>query len=75
MNRDQSPAKARRLVFMLSGAIDALIGAGVLLLGFGFLPVEIALDSLPSWLLILIGAIMFVAGVWVAVYNFSRLEE
>jgi hypothetical protein len=72
---DMSPGKIRRLVFILSGATDALIGAAILLLGFGFLPVEIVPPDVPGWVLILIGAIMFVAGVWVAVYNFSRLEE
>ncbi len=70
-----SPGKIRRLIYILSGATDALIGAAILIVGFGFLPVDIATPGVPSWLIVLIGAIMFVAGVWVAVYNFSRLEE
>lgn len=60
---------------MISGVTDALIGAVILLIGFGFLPVDIADYGIPSWLVILVGGFMFIMGAWVAVYNFSRLDE
>jgi hypothetical protein len=60
---------------MLSGATDALIGAVILLIGFGLLPVDIADYGLPAWLVILVGAIMFIIGAWMAAYNYSRLDE
>jgi len=52
-----------------------LIGAVILLIGFGFLPLDIADYGLPGWLVILVGAFMFIIGAWIAAYNYSRLEE
>lgn len=65
------PNKSKRLVLMLSGGIDALIGAFLLLLGFELLPITIA----QNWLAILLGAAMFIVGAGTFAYNFSRLEE
>jgi hypothetical protein len=73
--KDNLPNKNKRIVFILTGATDALIGAVILLIGFGLLPVDIASYGLPSWLVILVGAIMFIIGAWMAAYNYSRLDE
>jgi hypothetical protein len=69
------PGKIRRFIFILSGATDALIGAGILLVGLGWVPIDFGTGGPPTWALILIGAVMFIAGVWMAAYNFSRWEE
>ncbi|HEX6269022.1 MAG TPA: hypothetical protein VFZ43_02200 [Anaerolineales bacterium] len=69
------PNRNRRVLLMLSGAIDALIGALILLIGFGLLPVDVADYGLPPWLVILVGGFMFIMGAWVAAYNYSRLDE
>jgi hypothetical protein len=73
--KDNIPNRNKRFVFILSGATDALIGAVILLIGFGLLPVDLADYSLPSWLVVLVGAFMFIMGAWVAAYNYSRLDE
>ena len=73
--KDNLPNRNKRIAFILSGATDALIGAVILLIGFGLLPVDIADYGLPSWLVILIGAVMLIVGAWTAAYNVSRLEE
>ncbi len=62
----------RRLALLLSGVMDTLIGVAFLLVGLGFISLNI---GVPPWLMILIGAIMFIAGIGVAVYNFSRWSE
>jgi hypothetical protein len=72
---DLSPGKIRRLIFIISGATDALIGAAILLVGLGWVPIDFGAGGPPTWALMLIGAVMFIAGIWVAVYNFSRLDE
>jgi len=59
----------------MSGAIDALLGAAILLIGFGFFPIDIADYGLPIWAVVLVGGVMFPVGVWVAVYNYSRLGK
>jgi len=65
----------KRLVFMISGITDALIGAFLLLIGFGLLPVDVTNYGLQNWHVNLLGAVMFILGVGIFAYNFSRLEE
>ncbi|HET9912470.1 MAG TPA: hypothetical protein VFQ13_11305 [Anaerolineales bacterium] len=69
------PNKTRRMAFMLSGGIDALLGSFFLLVGFGFLPMDLAQFGLENWHAILIGGIFFIMGIGVLAYNLSRLEE
>jgi hypothetical protein len=72
---NQSPNKTKRIVFMFSGGIDALIGGILLLIGFGFLPVDVAQYGVENWHVNLLGAVMFLLGAGTFAYNFSRLEE
>jgi hypothetical protein len=72
---DDPSKKTRRLALILSGLVDVLIGAAILLVGLGILPLDITSLGLPNWLVILIGAVMAVAGASMSIYNFSRLEE
>ncbi len=69
------PNKTRRMAFMLSGGIDALLGSFLLLIGFGFLPIEAAQYGFENWHAILLGGIFFIMGTGVLAYNLSRLEE
>jgi hypothetical protein len=69
------PNKARRLVFIISGIIDALIGAILLLIGFGLLPVDVTDLGVERWHVNLLGGVMFVLGAVTFAYNLSRLEE
>jgi hypothetical protein len=72
---NQSPNKTKRIVFMLSSGIDALIGGILLLIGFGFLPVDVAQYGVENWHVNLLGAVMVLLGAGTFAYNFSRLEE
>ena len=67
--------KTRHLVFILSGGMDALLGAFFLLVGFRLLPIDVTQFELENWHVILLGAIFFIMGMAVVAYNFSRLEE
>lgn len=60
---------------MLSGSLDALIGAFFLLTGFGLLPIDLAQFGLENWHAIVLGAVFFIMGLWFVAYNFTRLEE
>lgn len=75
MNPDPQPKRTRRFILILSGATDALLGMAILLTGFGFFPINIADYGLPLWAVVLAGGIMFTMGTWVAVYNYTRLDE
>jgi len=69
------PHRARRIAFMLSGAIDALIGGVLLLIGFGLLPVDVTQYGAQAWHVNLLGGIMFLLGAGTFAYNFSRFDE
>jgi xanthine/uracil permease len=60
---------------MISGITDAVIGAVLLLIGFGLLPVDVTNFGLQNWHVNLLGAVMFILGVGTFAYNLSRLEE
>ena len=69
------PNRARRIAFMLSSGIDALIGGILLLIGFGFLPVDVTQYGVQNWHANLLGGVMFLLGAGTFAYNFSRLDE
>jgi hypothetical protein len=72
---DNPPNRTRRIAFILSGGIDALIGGILLLIGFGFLPVDVTQYGVQNWHLNLLGAIMLLLGAGTFAYNISRLDE
>jgi hypothetical protein len=72
---NNSPQKARRIAFMLSGAVDALIGAVLLLIGFGLIPLDVTQYGVQNWHVNLLGGAMFLLGAVTFAYNLSRLEE
>ena len=72
---NDSRNRARRIAFMISGAVDALIGAILLAIGFGFLPIDAARYGFENWHVNLLGAVMFILGAGTFAYNLSRLEE
>lgn len=69
------PNKGRRLALLISGIVDALIGAVFLLIGFGILPVDLAQYGLAPIHVNVIGGVMFLLGAFTFAYNLSRLDE
>ena len=72
---NNSSNRNKRLAFMISGITDALIGAVLLLIGFGFLPIEVTKYGFENWQVNLLGTVMFILGVGVFAYNLSRFQE
>lgn len=72
---DLPPNKTRRLAFILSGAMDALLGGILLLIGFGFLSVDVTDYGFQNWHALLLGGILFATGMGFVIYNASRWEE
>lgn len=75
MDNHNPSRRNKRLVFMISGGLDALIGGALLLIGFGLLPVDVSNFGMENWHVNLIGAVMFLLGAGTFAYNLSRLEE
>jgi ABC-type branched-subunit amino acid transport system permease subunit len=72
---NQSPNRAKRIAFVLSGCTDALLGGILLLIGFGFLPVDVTEYGFQNWHALLLGGILFVTGILFVAYNLSRWDE
>lgn len=53
---------SKRIVFMISGAIDSILGGIALMVYFGWLPVDISSWDMPRWIIGLIGGILFFTG-------------
>lgn len=70
-----SPNRPRRLALLLSGALDALIGGALLLIGFDFLPVDLRQYDVETWHVNLLGGVLFLIGAVTFAYNVSRLDE
>ena len=75
MDGNQNPERARRLVFIISGVTDTVIGAVIVMIGLGLLPVNLGEYGLSTGLLLAIGGVMLVSGIAIAVYHFMRLGE
>jgi ABC-type branched-subunit amino acid transport system permease subunit len=75
MSDNNSINRNKRLAFILSGAMDILIGGVILLIGFGLIPFDITAYGFERWHAILIGGVLFIVGVVVGSYNLSRLNE
>jgi hypothetical protein len=69
------PNRAKRIAFIITGVTDAFIGGILLLIGFGFLPVDVTDYGVQAWHVNLLGGAMFILGAVTAAYNFSRLDE
>jgi hypothetical protein len=67
--------RTTRLALMVSGGIDALLGSFLLLIGFRLLPINITKFGFENWHALLVGGILFIVGISVIAYNFSRFEE
>ncbi|HEY5729104.1 MAG TPA: hypothetical protein VIS72_03580 [Anaerolineales bacterium] len=72
---NKNPYKTRRLALIFSGVMDTLLGAAILLVGFGFFPIDVADYGLPFWVVMLVGGVLFTTGVWMVIHNYSRLDE
>ena len=75
MDDNRGSRRNRRVILALSGTIDIVIGAALLLSGLGLLPVRVSDWGLPSGVALVVGAVVFIGGAVVAVYNYSRLDE
>ena len=72
MNLNDSQTK--RKIFILVSAIDTLVSGIVLMIYFGFLPINISGWGIPRWIIGLIGGIWFLGALAVLVYQLTRTD-
>ena len=69
--QNKSPQERRRLVLLLAGLSDAAIGIFFLLIALRIVPL---FTDIESWIFFLIGGAVFVAGSFMAIFNFTPRE-
>jgi hypothetical protein len=66
--------RSARTVFMISAAMDSLLGAAALLIYFGILPFDVSNWGIPRWLVGLVGALLFFSGIAVFTYFATKTD-
>ena len=64
----------KRKVLILASVIDAVMGGMVLLIYFGFLPVDISSWGIPRWVVGLVGGVWFAGALAVLVYQLTKTD-
>lgn len=70
MNDDQT----KRKVLILVSAVDAFISGGILLIYFGFLPIDISSLGIQRWAVGLVGGLWFIASLAILTYQLTRTD-
>ena len=65
----------KRLLLIIVSAVDALLSGVVLLIYFGFLPVDISGLGVPRWVVGLVGGLWFLSALIVLVYQLTKTES
>jgi len=67
--------QTKRKALILVSAVDVLLSGFVLLIYFGFLPVNISSWGIPRWVIGLVGGLWFVSAFAVLVYQLTKMEK
>jgi hypothetical protein len=66
--------QTKRKILILVSAIDAFLSGIVLLIYFGFLPIDISSWGIPRGMVGLIGGVLFTGALAVLVYQLTRTD-
>lgn len=62
----------KRTILIIVSAIDSFLGGIVLLIYFGFLPIDISVWGIPRWVIGLVGGIWFLSAITILVYQLTK---
>ena len=64
----------KRMILIIVSAIDVILSGIVLLIYFGFLPIDIASGGIPRPVIGVVGGLWFVAALVVLVYQLTKTD-
>lgn len=64
----------KRTILIIVSAVDAVLGGIVLLIYFGFLPVDISSWGTPRWVVGIVGGVWFLSAIAVLAYQLSKTD-
>ena len=67
-----NPQPNKRAILILISAVDALLSGTVLLIYFGFLPVDVSSWGIPRWVIGVVGGVWFLSALAVLVFQLTK---
>jgi hypothetical protein len=64
----------KRTILIIVSATDAVLSGLVLLIYFGFLPIDISGWGIPRWVIGVVGGIWFLSAIGLLVYQLTRTD-
>ena len=64
----------KRTLLIIVSAVDVLLSGFILLIYFGFLPIDMSRWGVPSWVIGLVGALWFLSALAVLIYQLIKTE-
>jgi len=65
---------SKRMLLIIVSATDVLLSGIVLLIYFGFLPIDISSWGIPRWIIGVVGGIWFFLAIGLLVYQVTRTD-
>ena len=69
-----NPQPNKRTLLIIVSAVDAILSGIVLLIYFGFLPIDISSWGIPRWIIGVVGGLWFLAAIAVLIYQVTKTE-
>ena len=69
-----NPEQNKRMVWIIAGIMDAVIGGGILLIYFGLLPIDISEWGIPRWVIGVVGGVWFLSAIGFLAYQLTRTD-
>ena len=69
-----NPQPNKRMLLIIVSVVDAALSGVVLLIYFGFLPIDISSWGVPRWVIGLVGGLWFLLALIVFVYQLTKTE-
>ena len=74
MDNNNQSTISKRTVLIIVGLIDTVLGGIILLIYFGFLPVDISSWGIPRWVVGVLGAIWFMSALGFLAYQLTKTD-
>jgi hypothetical protein len=69
-----NPKPNKRILLIIVSAVDVLLSGFILLIYFGFLPVDISSWGVQPWFIGLVSGLWFISALAVLVYQLTKTE-
>lgn len=69
-----NPQQNKRMILIIVGIVDAILSGAILLIYFGFLPIDISEWGIPRWVIGLIGGVWFLSAIGLVAYQLTRTD-